>query len=145
MSNYQIKCFILIVSILSGCTNTKSSVEKEEASIVESNFEKTQMNNSIMTFDNQIVDFGTLPSDTIVEAKYTFQNTGVDTLIIQDIIADCTCMGEHTSNKVIPPGEKGFISISLDTHGKSSGQRLYSTVKTNSTDRFYSLIIKFDI
>lgn len=94
-----------------------------------------------MEFDEPTFDFGKVTVDKKVLHSFHFINTGNDSLVIESIITSCGCtVGEYTKGK-LPPGGKGEIIVTFDTHNKLGFQHKLVTVKSNSNPTSQSLSI----
>ena len=76
---------------------------------------------SVMTFDHQQIDLGTIKRGEIKEIEYTFTNTGTEPLEIAQLsTCDCT---EVLKRPYLPvkPGDKGTIKVKFDSNKKELG------------------------
>lgn len=92
-----------------------------------------------ISFDKQIVDFGDVKDDTVLTAKYSFKNTGSDTLFVSYILPDCNCTDFSIEGDTLESGKSGFISLKMNTSGKSGRISSNTRLEMNTKDRFYHL------
>lgn len=97
---------------------------------------------SSIQFLNKKINFGNVSDDTLLTAKYDFINTSpVHPLIIYTVWPDCTCTGHFLSNDTISPGDTAYILLKMNTKDKEGATRIKATVKTNTEDQFYQLLL----
>lgn len=78
-------------------------------------FAKKDTTYAELKFDSQIHDFGDSKKGDVLTSKFKFKNTGEQTLIIEEIEADCGCLNYTLDKMVYEPGEEGVITITLNT------------------------------
>ena len=94
-------------------------------------FRKNQDNNKTIVWNKVSHNFGTINQGELMEAEFTFQNTGNDTLKIENVMGSCGCIATLWPKQSILPKDNGKITVRFDSNGKS-GQHLKSiTVYTN--------------
>ncbi len=72
-----------------------------------------------MKFLKEIHDFGPSTKGVNLTYDFTFTNTGDDTLTINRIESDCTCMNYVINKMVLLPGETAIIKVTLNTSTQS--------------------------
>jgi hypothetical protein len=108
-------------------------------------FDHSATHASELKFLKRRIDFGTVKQDTILSARFDFINTGTDSLIIDDILPDCSCTSHSLSSKVVAPSDSGYIVLNMSTKHKSGKVKVYSTVAANTPTHLYSLEILADV
>lgn len=69
-----------------------------------------------MTFDNEVLDYGTIVEKTDGNRVFKFKNEGTEPLIITEAKGSCGCTTPDAPlNKPFLPGEGGEIKVHYDT------------------------------
>lgn len=86
----------------------------------------------IMTFEKDVVDYGTIEQNSDKIRKIKFTNTGTEPLIIKNARASCGCTVPTWTKEPIMPGESSELEISYATNrvGKINKK---VTITTNET------------
>ena len=129
--------FSVVTSLLPGCSGLPEKGLKDK--------KDTAPSASELKFLKRRVDFGTVKQDTILSARFDFINTGADTVLIENILPDCSCTSHELSNKVVAPMDSGYIILNMSTQHKSGKVKVYSTVSANTPTHLYSLEILADV
>lgn len=66
---------------------------------------------SVMTLEEDVVDFGKIKKDSILKVYFDFRNTGSDTLRLINVSADCGCTEVNYKKENILPGQDGVIEV----------------------------------
>ncbi|MDP3442653.1 MAG: DUF1573 domain-containing protein [Ignavibacteria bacterium] len=98
-----------------------------------------------LRFFQKVSDFGSVPKDTILMARYYFMNSGNDTLYIENISPDCTCTSYHLSKNNILPNDTAFIELEFNTEHKYGEEKVYAVVEANTISKMYKLTIKANV
>lgn len=133
---------ILLLLCINACKETTKKVQNNKPDI---QFNHLKATNSELTFINAREDFGTVSNDTLLSGKFEFRNTGTDTLIIKNVIPDCSCTSFKLSKDHILPGDTSSIVLNMWTKHKFGKVEVYSTVEANTNTRLYSLEILADV
>ncbi|MCF8033968.1 MAG: DUF1573 domain-containing protein [Desulfarculaceae bacterium] len=83
-----------------------------------------------IAFDQQEITFAKVKEGEKVTAVFKFTNQGDQNLIIDQVSPACGCTASRW-DKVTPPGEKGSVTLVLDTTGINGGFRKSAAVATN--------------
>lgn len=94
---------------------------------------------SNLEFSTYTYDFGKIQKDSIYQGEVVIKNTGIDTLMIEKILADCGCTTVFTSKMVILPGDTSLMKFSFNSHNKLGYQENYITILAN-TDSLVHLL-----
>ncbi|MCX6126096.1 MAG: DUF1573 domain-containing protein [Proteobacteria bacterium] len=90
--------------------------------------------NGVISFENSLVDFGTIKRGQKMTAKFLYKNTGSGPLIIQGVQAPCDCTTvEASKGKSISPGEGGVIEVAFDS--TSYAGRIVKAVSVVTNER----------
>ncbi len=68
----------------------------------------------ILTVDKNLVNLGKLARKDKKIALFKITNTGKETLIINNVKADCQCTVAQLSSKNIPPSKSTILKVSID-------------------------------
>lgn len=136
------KSIYLLISIsvffLYQCNHKKDNVKTKNTTHI---YNSSEVNNSDLKFINKVVNFGILPKDTIVNAKYLFTNTSTKKLIINSVNPDCTCTGFNISKDTVPPKDTAYITLHFNTANKYGSQKIYAIVNANTKVKLYKLML----
>jgi hypothetical protein len=86
----------------------------------------------VMTFDQDMHDFGRLSAGENISYSFHFRNTGSADLIISGCSATCGCTVASYPKERIAPGGDGYITVSFNSTGKSGQQFQEVTVMSNA-------------
>ena len=76
-----------------------------------------------MVFEEERIDVGDISQGTVVRETFTFKNTAKRPLLINDVKTTCGCTaGKDWPTHPIEPGDKGTITVSFDSEGKTGFQ-----------------------
>lgn len=119
------KIFLIAVLTIFGLTvsnaqtakkTTKPPVKKEVAKTatpVKSGAAKVE--GAGMVFDNETIDYGTIPHNADGKREFTFTNNGTKPLIITNATGSCGCTVPTFPKEPIAPGVKGVIGVKYAT------------------------------
>jgi hypothetical protein len=127
-------CLIVLTGLFS-CQQPATKRPKQDAAF------KDPAYLTELKFLNTKVEFGRVPRDTNLTARYLFVNTGKKPLIISSVLPDCMCTSYKLSNKITKPYDTGSVVLTLSTKEKVGPVQLYSTVMANTTSKMYALKI----
>ena len=68
-----------------------------------------------ITFETEVIDYGTIPQNADGVRKFKFTNTGTAPLIISDAKGSCGCTVPQWPREEIAPGSTGEIRVRYDT------------------------------
>jgi hypothetical protein len=86
-------------------------------------------------FNQATRDFGRVDEGAVLTHVFEFGNTGNSTLIIKKVRTSCGCAAALVSEKQIPAGGKGEISVTFKTRGYEGHQTKYVYVESNDPDQ----------
>ena len=87
-----------------------------------------------ITFESEVVDYGTIKQDENGIRYFKFKNTGDAPLIIQSAVGSCGCTVPKYPNEPILPGQSSQIEVKYDTHRVGAFSKNV-TITTNATDQ----------
>ena len=85
-----------------------------------------------MTFDENVIDFGTVTEGEKVKKTYKFKNTGDEPLILSNAVGSCGCTVPQWPREPIAPGSTGEIVVEFNSQGKQ-GERDQKVTLTANT------------
>ena len=86
----------------------------------------------VMTFDQELHDFGRLSSGENISYGFHFRNTGNADLVITGCSATCGCTVASYPKERIAPGGEGYVTVSFNSSGKMGTQYQEVTVMSNA-------------
>ncbi|MCB0403078.1 MAG: DUF1573 domain-containing protein [Flavobacteriales bacterium] len=72
-------------------------------------------NAPVMTFESEVVDYGTIEQGADGVREFKFTNTGKEPLIISNARGSCGCTVPTWPKEPIKPGESSVIKVKYDT------------------------------
>ena len=102
--------------------------------------------NESVTFDEKIHDFGTI-SETggKVKHRFTFTNTGRDTVALTSARAGCSCVHAEVSKRPVYPGKKGYVDVTFDPNFRPGHFSKEIVVFSNAQKKFNRIWVKGDV
>jgi len=101
--------------------------------------------NTTITLDKKVYDFGDLKEDEMYNGSFIIKNTGKNVLAIYDITAECGCTVIDSYKKLVEPQDTCMIKFSFNTLGKSGFQNKTITMVTNTDTTTHFLKIKANV
>ena len=97
-----------------------------------------------VTFDQTLIDYGTIENGSDGKKTFNFKNTGTAPLVFNRIYSSCGCTIPKKPKKPIQPGESSSIDVEYDT--KRTGVFLKAiTVNSNASNSNIILRIKGEV
>lgn len=97
-----------------------------------------------ITFESEVVDYGTIPQNADGVRMFTFTNTGTAPLIISDAKGSCGCTVPSWPKAPINPGETAEIKVKYATNRLGPINKSV-TVSTNTSTPSVVLRIKGNV
>ena len=85
-----------------------------------------------MTFDENVINFGTVTEGEKVKKTYKFKNSGDEPLILSNAVGSCGCTVPQWPREPIAPGGTGEIVVEFNSQGKQ-GERDQKVTLTANT------------
>lgn len=79
------------------------------------NTKNDSANMPVITFESEVIDYGTIAHMSNGDRVFKFKNTGKEPLIITEITRTCGCTVPTVPKDPIKPGESGVIKVNYDT------------------------------
>jgi len=97
-----------------------------------------------ITFENKLIDYGTVEFGIDGKKTFVFKNTGNAPLIFSRIYSSCGCTIPKKPGKPIEPGDSGSIQVEYDTKRVGPFQKAI-TVNSNAKTPNIVLRIKGEV
>jgi hypothetical protein len=68
-----------------------------------------------------------IPMQPLLTPYFTFVNKGLETVVIEEVKAGCSCISPEITGKEISPGQQGRVMLPIKTRNEPSGLREYIT------------------
>jgi len=138
--------FVLISVSLMACSQAEKKID---TSIVKN--PNTASENAapetlpVMTFDEELYEFGVISQGEKVNYDYSFTNTGKSDLVIASAKGSCGCTVPDWPKRPIAPGETGVIKVKFDSYGKSGKQHKKVTIVANTQPSTNVIALKGEV
>jgi len=96
----------------------------------------------VMTFTEEIHEFGTIKSGEKVKHLFKFTNTGTAPLVIKGAKSTCGCTIPKFPKEAVLPGESGEISVVFNSKGKFGQQNKPVRITANTVPEITTVYIK---
>jgi len=122
----SIAIFILFASITSeSAAQTASASDNSTAKVLNVSRKTTVKKHTPsryarVKFDKDMLDFGTIKEDAIIEKRFEFTNVGTTDLVVVDAHGSCGCTIPTIPTMPIAPGAKGVILVKYVAKTKSA-------------------------
>jgi hypothetical protein len=90
-------------------------IQAQEAKIAPAAVKIENPNAGIMSFETEVVDYGTIDQGADGVREFVFINTGKEPIVISNVRGSCGCTVPTKPEAPILPGEKGVIKVKYDT------------------------------
>lgn len=129
----HIALLLLAVALLAGCRRQAQEADIDLIRNPQSaqGFDDKQPM-PVISFDNDMHDFGRLSAGESISYSFHFRNTGNADLVITGCSATCGCTIADYPKGRIAPGNDGYITVTFKSAGKSGQQFQEVTVVTNA-------------
>lgn len=99
---------------------------------------------AVLLFEAKKYDFGSLKikSTPTITVDFEFTNIGNEPLVILSADVSCSCLSADYIKKPIPPGEKGKVTIRVDTKDQPGEFNKSVFIKSNAVNDLELLRIK---
>lgn len=110
---------LAIATCFTSCEESASKKVKEEnveaAAVRDANADKF----AVMTFEEQVHDFGNIAKGERQEHTFRFTNEGEVPLVVTNVKSTCGCTVPKKPDGPIAPGEQGEIKVTYNGSGKN--------------------------
>lgn len=105
---------LVVFGITSSNAQTKSKAKAKTATKVET-VKTPAVDGAGMVFENETIDYGTIPHNADGKREFVFTNNGNKPLVIESTQGSCGCTVPTTPKEPIQPGQKGVIGVKYAT------------------------------
>ncbi len=116
---------LLVATLLFFSCNQNPSSKQAVSSVAD-------VDKPVISFENEIHNFGTVVEGEKVEYAFIFTNTGKTPLIIEGANATCGCTVPEVPNEPIQPGAKGSIRVIFNSLGRPGLNDKVITITSNA-------------
>ncbi len=107
---------IFSVTSVTAQTKTKKATKTVAAKVEAPKTAKTPaIEGAGMVFENETIDYGTIPHNADGKREFVFTNNGNKPLVIESTQGSCGCTVPTTPKDPIAPGAKGVIGVKYAT------------------------------
>ncbi len=131
------RVFLIAGLVFLGMTAVYAQAEVEQPQPVNPNAPE-------ISFDQDVMDYGTIVQGAEGNRTFKFKNTGKEPLILTNVKASCGCTTPTWTRNPIAPGEKGEIVVHYDTNRMGQFHKTI-TVQSNAKTATKVLTIKGNI
>ena len=100
---------------------------------------QSQEKNAEISFNETIIDYGTIENGADGKKTFKFKNIGNSPLIFSRIFSSCGCTIPKKPEKPIQPGESGIIEVEYDTKRTGLFQK---AITVNSNAKTHNIILR---
>lgn len=113
----------------SNAQTAKKTAKKADAPV---KVETPKVDGAGMVFENETIDYGTIPHNADGKREFVFVNNGNKPLIIESTQGSCGCTVPSKPEGAIAPGAKGVIGVKYATDRVGPFTKTV-TIKSNAT------------
>ncbi len=123
---------IFSVTAMTAQTKTKKATKAVAAKVEAPKTAKTPaIEGAGMVFENETIDYGTIPHNADGKREFVFTNNGNKPLVIESTQGSCGCTVPTTPKDPIAPGAKGVIGVKYATDRVGAFTKTV-TIKSNA-------------
>ena len=127
------KIFLLAALTVFGVATTNAQTAKKTTKkAATTTVETPKVEGAGMVFENETIDYGTIPHNADGKREFVFVNNGSKPLIIESTQGSCGCTVPTKPEGPIAPGEKATIGVKYATDRVGAFTKTV-TVKSNAT------------
>ena len=114
------KIVLLAVLTIFGVTTSNAQAKKTAAkpaakSTTTTKADSPKIDGAGMLFENETIDYGTIPHNADGKREFTFVNNGTKPLVITNATGSCGCTVPSFPKEPIAPGAKAVIGVKYAT------------------------------
>ena len=113
----------------SNAQTAKKTAKKADAPV---KVETPKVDGAGMVFENETIDYGTIPHNADGKREFVFVNNGNKPLVIESTQGSCGCTVPSKPDGAIAPGAKGVIGVKYATDRVGPFTKTV-TIKSNAT------------
>lgn len=116
MKKLVLLAVLTVFSVTTSNAQAKKAVKKEATKVeVSKKVETPKVEGAGMVFENETIDYGTLPHNADGKREFVFVNNGTKPLIITNATGSCGCTVPSFPKEPIAPGAKAVIGVKYAT------------------------------
>ena len=120
---------ITVFGVATSNAQAKKAVKKADAPV---KVEAPKVDGAGMVFENETIDYGTIPHNADGKREFVFVNNGNKPLVIESTQGSCGCTVPSKPEGAIAPGAKGVIGVKYATDRVGPFTKTV-TIKSNAT------------
>ncbi len=134
---------LLLISVTAGFVSCKEKSPDTDASGDEELMTTDVVENqTAITFEKDVFDFGEIQQGEIVHTEFKFTNTGEHALVITGARGSCGCTVPEWPREPIAPGASNVIKVQFNSKNKSGPFNKSVTVTANTLPSETRITIK---
>jgi len=125
---------LVVFGVTSSNAQTKSKAKAKAKKVVAAKVETAKtpaVDGAGMVFENETIDYGTIPHNADGKREFVFTNNGSKPLVIESTQGSCGCTVPTTPKDPIAPGAKGVIGVKYATDRVGYFEKTV-TIKSNA-------------
>lgn len=127
----------LIAVVLLSCGESGLESGKIDASIVKNNYSalenfEQKTGGAAIVFNEKEFEFPPMIQGDEMNHSFYFVNAGDEPLILTNVKGSCGCTNVDYPEQPIMPGEKGAITATINTSGKTVGKEFRVAIRVES-------------
>ncbi|MBC7525514.1 MAG: DUF1573 domain-containing protein [Flavobacterium sp.] len=117
MKKILLVAMLVVFGAVSSNAQTKSKAKKSKKTVAVkvATPKLPSVEGAGMVFENETIDYGTIPHNADGKREFIFTNNGNKPLIIESTQGSCGCTVPTTPKEPIAPGAKGVIGVKYAT------------------------------
>jgi hypothetical protein len=141
-----LKGFLFFSILFFSCGQSKEKLPTDMVNIPATSDEGLDKSSlPVITFEEEVYDFGAITQGEKVAHEFKFKNTGESDLIISNAYADCGCTVAEVPKQPIVAGKSNVIRVTFDSSNKTGVINKAITVVTNCMPNKHAVKIKASI
>ena len=129
MKKFILLAAIAVFGVATLNAQAKKAIKKADTTVNKS--ETFKVDGAGMAFENETIDFGTIPHNADGKREFIFVNNGNKPLTIESTQGSCGCTVPSKPEGDIAPGARGTIGVKYDTNRPGPFTKTV-TVKSNA-------------
>lgn len=129
MKKFILLAAIAVFGVATSNAQVKKATKKADTTVTKS--ETPKVDGAGMAFENETIDFGTIPHNADGKREFVFVNNGNKPLTIESTQGSCGCTVPSKPEGDIAPGARGVIGVKYDTNRPGPFTKTV-TVKSNA-------------
>jgi hypothetical protein len=131
MKRILLMTMLVVFSVATQAQTTKKKAKKVAKKAVAVKVETPKVEGAGMVFENETIDYGTIPHNADGKREFVFTNNGTEPLLIESAQGSCGCTVPSKPEGAIAPGAKGVIGVKYDTNRQGPFTKTV-TLKSNA-------------